>query len=100
MPTNIRQAFVSGVGRPVDTVTSVTLADTRIRGVYSTGIGQFLIKGTDTDENNNVRGNIIKYVQTTAIDANYLTFDEIGIRMVGKVCVSVPAGGTAAIFYG
>ena len=78
----------------------VTLADTRIRGVYSTGIGQFLIKGTDTDENNNVRGNIIKYVQTTAIDTNYLTFDEIGIRMVGKVCVSVPAGGTTSIFYG
>ena len=52
------------------------------------------------DENNNVKGNIIKYVQTTAIDANYLTFDEIGIRMVGKVSVSVPAGGTAAIFYG
>ena len=90
MPTNIRQAFVSGVGRPVDTVSSVTLADTRIRGIFSTGIGQFLIKGTETDENNNVKGNIIKYVQTTAI----------GIRMVGKVSVSVPAGGTAAIFYG
>tara|TARA_R110000782_G_C14517768_1_gene380732 strand:- start:50 stop:352 length:303 start_codon:yes stop_codon:yes gene_type:complete len=100
MPTNIRQAFVSGTGTPVDTVTSVALADTRIRGVYSTGIGQFIINGTETDENNNVKGNIIKYVQTTAIDANYLTFDEIGIRVVGIVSVICPAGGTAAIFYG
>jgi hypothetical protein len=100
MPTNIRQAFVSGTGQPVDTVTSVTLADTRIRGVYSTGIGQFIIEGTSTDAQNNVKGNILRFVQTTAIDANYLTFDEIGIRMVGKVSVSCPAGGTMAIFYG
>ena len=49
MATTLRQGFVTGSGAVLDTVTSVSLADTRIRSVFATGIGQFLITGTSTD---------------------------------------------------
>ena len=66
MATTLRQGFVTGSGAVLDTVTSVSLADTRIRSVFATGIGQFLITGTSTDAQGTVKGNNIRFVNTTA----------------------------------
>ena len=49
MASNIRVGFVTGSGAVLDTVTSVTVTDTRLHAVQSSGVGTFLITGTETD---------------------------------------------------
>jgi hypothetical protein len=101
MATNIRQGFVTGSGAVLDTVSSVTLADTRIRSLFATGVGTFLITGTSTDAYGTVKGNNIKFVNTTASDANEIFFNDLGIQMAGPVKVSAPtSAATVAVFYG
>ena len=101
MATTLRQGFVTGSGAVLDTVTSVSLADTRIRSVFATGIGQFLITGTSTDARGTVKGNNIRFVNTTASDANEVYFSDLGIAMKGTVVVSAPtSAATIAVFYG
>ena len=57
MSTNIRTGFVTGSGAVLDTLSSVTVADTRIRDIHYTGSGTFLIEGTEVDENGNTNSN-------------------------------------------
>ena len=49
MTTTLREGFIVGSGAVLDVTSSVTVADTRIRSVYATGVGTFLITGTSTD---------------------------------------------------
>ena len=42
MSTNVRVAYRVGSGPLVDSVSSVTLSGTRIRGINTSGIGTFL----------------------------------------------------------
>jgi hypothetical protein len=101
MATTIRQGFVTGSGAVLDTVTSVSLANTRIRSVFATGIGQFLLTGTSTDARGTVKGNNIRFVNTTASDANDIYFSDLGVAMNGVVRVSAPTStATIAVFYG
>ena len=46
MASNIRVGFVTGSGAVLDTVSSVTVTDTRLHAVQSSGVGTFLITGT------------------------------------------------------
>ena len=70
MPTNIRQGFVTGSGAVVDVASSVTVANTRVRSLNASGVGTFLITGTSTDEFGTIKGNNIKFVNTTNNDVN------------------------------
>ena len=65
MGTNIRTGAVTGSGAVLDTLSSVTVADTRIRSIYYSGVGTFLITGSQTDENGSTSGSNIKFVGTT-----------------------------------
>jgi hypothetical protein len=99
--SNLRQAFVTGSGAVLDTVTNVSISDTRIRALHASGVGTFLITGTSTDNRGNVTGTNIKFVLTTNSDAGDLIFPENGLRMTGTVKVSAPtSAATVAIFYG
>jgi hypothetical protein len=101
MSTTIRQGFVTGSGAVLDTVASVTVADTRVRGLHATGTGTFLITGTQTDPYGNISGTNIKFVLTTAVDAQDIILPEGGIVMRGPVLVSAPTStATVAVFYG
>ena len=51
MTTNIRTGMVTGSGAVLDTLSSVTVADTRVRTICYSGVGTFLITGSQTDEN-------------------------------------------------
>ena len=101
MASNIRVAFVTGSGALLDTVTSVTITATRVHMIQSSGVGTFAITGVQTDANGNVNGNIIKYVNTTAVDVNDVYLNELGVRMYGPVKVSAPtSAATTTVFYG
>jgi hypothetical protein len=101
MSTTLRQGHVVGSGAVLDVTASVTLADTRIRGIFANGIGSFLITGTSTDPYGNILGNNIKFALTTAVDASDIILPEGGIKVNGVVKVSAPtSAATVAIFYG
>lgn len=101
MPTNLREAFVTGSGAVLDTATSVSISDTRIRAIQASGIGTFLITGTSTDPYGHVTGTNIKFVLTTASDVDNIILPDAGIRMTGTVKVSAPtSASTVAVFYG
>ena len=101
MATNIRQGFVTGSGAVLDVSTSVTVANTRIKGILYSGIGTFLVEGQDTDALGNVNGNQIKFVGTTAVDAGDIYIPDFGVKVVGPVKVSAPSSAaTVAIYYG
>ena len=101
MTTTLREGYIIGSGAVLDVTTSVTVADTRVRSVYATGIGTFLITGTSTDAYGTIKGNNIKFAMTTASDASEIFFTDLGIKMNGTVKVSAPTvGSTVAIFYG
>ena len=101
MTTTLRERYIIGSGAVLDVTTSVTVTDTRIRSVYATGIGTFLITGTSTDAYGTIKGNNIKFAMTTASDASEIFFTDLGIKMNGTVKVSAPTvGSTVAIFYG
>jgi len=101
MSTTLRQGFATGSDVVLDTATSVTVADTRIRGLYATGVGTFLITGTSTDPYGSIKGNNIKFVLTTACDASDIILPEGGLVMQGVVRVSAPtSASTVAVFYG
>lgn len=101
MSTTLREGFVTGSGVILDTATSVSVQDTRIRGLFATGIGTFLITGTSTDPYGNIKGNNIKFVLTTACDASDIMLPEGGLVMQGAVKVSAPtSAATVAVFYG
>jgi len=101
MATNIRQGFVTGSGAVLDTTTNTTVSDTRIKGITYSGIGTFLITGSQTDEYNNTNGNNIKFVATTVVDAGDIMVPDYGIKVYGPVKVSAPAStATVAIYYG
>ena len=101
MTTTLKQGFVTGSGAVLDTLSSVTVADTRVRTICYSGVGTFLITGTSTDDYGNVQGSNIKFVQTTNSDANEIFFTDLGIRMNGVVKVSAPTStATVALFYG
>lgn len=101
MATNIKQGFVTGSGAVLDTTTSTTVADTRIKGITYSGIGTFLITGSETDAYGNTNGNNIKFVATTVVDAGDIMIPDFGVKVVGPVKVSAPtSAATVAIYYG
>jgi hypothetical protein len=101
MTTTLREGYIIGSGAVLDVTTSVTVSDTRIRSVYATGVGTFLITGTSTNPYGTIQGNNIKFAMTTASDASEIFFTDLGIKMNGTVKVSAPTvGSTVAIFYG
>jgi len=101
MASNIRQGFVTGSGAVLDVTTSVTVANTRIKGITFSGVGTFLVEGKDTDAYGNVNGNQIKFVGTTATDAGDIMIPDYGVKVVGPVKVSAPtSAATVAIYYG
>ena len=101
MPTNIRQGFVTGSGAVVDVASSVTVANTRVRSLNASVVGTFLITGTSTDEFGTIKGNNIKFVNTTNNDVNDVYIPEFGIRVNGPVKVSAPtSASTVTLFYG
>jgi len=101
MASNIRNAFVTGSGTLVDSLTSTTVADTRIKGITYSGIGTFLITGSETDEYSNVKGGNIKFVGTSVVDAGNIHIPDYGVKMYGVVKVSAPTStATVAVYYG
>lgn len=101
MASNIRTGFVTGSGAVLDVTTSVTLSNTRIKGIFYSGVGTFLITGSQTDEYSNTNGSNIKFVGTTNNDAGDIILPDYGVKVVGPVKVSAPtSSATVAIFYG
>lgn len=101
MASNIRHAFVTGSGALLDTLTSVTVANTRIKSVTYSGVGTFTITGSETDANGNLNGNNIKFVGTSVVDAGDIHIPDYGVRMYGPVKVSAPtSAATVAVYYG
>jgi hypothetical protein len=101
MSTNIRTGSVIGSGVVLDTLSSVTVADTRIKSIYYSGVGTFLITGSQTDENGSTSGSNIKFVGTTNVDAGDIYVPDNGVRMIGPVKVSAPtSASTVTVFYG
>ena len=97
MTTNIRSAFVSGTGTFVDSLTSVTVADTRVRGVNCVGTGIVVITGTSTDPFGNTIGGRIKFQVN---GSNYQELTDNGVRMAGNVIVSAASTISTTIYYG
>ena len=95
--TNIRSAFVSGTGTFVDSLTSVTVTDTRVRGVQCVGTGIVVITGTSVDQFGNTNGGRIKFQIN---GSNYQDFADNGVRMAGKVIVSAVNTISTTIYYG
>lgn len=95
--TNIRSAFVSGTGTFVDSLTSVTVTDTRVRGVQCVGTGVVVITGTSVDPFGNTNGGRIKFQIN---GSNYQDFADNGVRMAGKVIVSAANTISTTIYYG
>ena len=101
MASNIRNAFVTGSGALLDSLTSTTVADTRIKGVTFSGIGTFVITGSQTDEYGNLKGNNIKFLGTSVVDASDIMIPDFGVKMYGPVKVSAPtSAATVAVYYG
>jgi hypothetical protein len=67
MTTTLRQGFVTGSGAVLDVTSNVTVSDTRVRSIFATGVGTFLITGTSTDDYGNVQGSNIKFVLDNSI---------------------------------
>jgi len=95
--SNIRSAFVSGTGTFVDSLTSVTVADTRVRGVNCVGTGIVVITGTSTDPFGNTIGGRIKFQVN---GSNYQELTDNGVRMAGNVIVSAASTISTTIYYG
>ena len=101
MSTNIRTGAVTGSGVVLDTLSSVTVADTRIRSIYYSGVGTFLITGSQTGGNGSTSGSNIKFVGTTNVDAGDIYVPDNGVWMIGPVKVSAPtSASTVTVFYG
>jgi len=101
MATDLRVGFITGSGAILDTVSSVTVANTRIRDIHYTGSGTFVIEGVDVDNEGNTKGSNIKFVGTTNKDAGNLDLSDNGVRMYGPVKVSAPtSSATITVFYG
>jgi hypothetical protein len=101
MSTTLREGYIVGSGAVLDVTSSVTVSDTRIRSLFATGVGTFLITGTSTDVYGNIKGNNIKFALTTANDASEIYLTDLGMDMNGTVKVSAPtSGATVAVFYG
>lgn len=99
--TNLRVAYVSSSGPAVDVVTGTTLTDTRIRGIHAAGVGTFTVVGTSVDPFGSTVGSIIKFDLTTANDVTSQEFTDAGIRMAGKVSVTLPVSAASmTIYYG
>lgn len=99
--TNLRVAYVSSSGPAVDVVTGTTLTDTRIRSVHAAGIGTFTITGTSVDPFGATVGSIIKFDLTSVNDVASQSFTDAGIRMAGKVSVTLPvSAASVTIYYG
>ena len=77
MTTNIRVGAVTGSGAVLDTLSSVTVADTRVRSVYYSGVGTFLLTGSQTDENEEGKTVTTRWLQTR-IGQNYIAKDRSG----------------------
>jgi len=99
--TPLRTGYVDGSGAVLDATTSVTVANTRIHGILSTGVGSFLITGTSTSPYGAIRGNNIRFKLTTNSDAMYIVLPDLGVLMEGNVKVSAPTSASSTtIFYG
>lgn len=99
--TNLRTAFVSGTGTFLDSITSVTVTDTRVRAVkcvVNGGAGaNVIITGTSTDPFGNTNGGRIRF---QIHQDSYQEFPDNGIRMAGPVIVSAAASISTTIYYG
>lgn len=84
----------------LDSYTSVTVADTRIKVIHATGNGTFIIDGTSVDDRGTKKGNIIKFFVPAAASASDIVAPDPGIKMDGNVSITIPAGGTLTVFYG
>jgi hypothetical protein len=105
MSANLRVAYVTCnttlVNTAVDTVSGVTVTDTRIRGVHAQGVGEFIITGTSVDPFGNPNGGIIKFTNTTNSDVTEAYLTDSGVRMGGPVVVQCPTtASTVTIYYG
>ena len=81
--------------------TSLSAISSTVLVSNASGVGTFLITGTSTSPAGQIKGNNIKFVNTTANDVNEIYLADLGMRMDGPVKVSAPTGGsTVAIFYG
>ena len=101
MSTTLREGYIVGSGAVLDVTSSVTVSDTRIRSLFATGVGTFLITGTSTDAYGNIKGNNIKFTLTTATDASEIYLTDLGMDVNGTVKVSAPTSvATVAVFYG
>ena len=94
--TNIRSAFVSGTGTFVDSLTSVTVTDTRVRSVNCVGTGIVVITGTSADPFGNTNGGRIKFQVN---GNNYQDFADNGVHKNGKIIVSAEATIYNTIYY-
>ena len=101
MRTKISTGMVTGRGAVLDNLSSLTGADTRVRTICYSGVGTFLITGSQTDENGSTSGSNIKFVGTTNVDAGDIYIPDNGVRMIGPVKVSAPtSASTVTVFYG
>ena len=105
MSANLRVAYVTCnttlVNTAVDTVSGVTVTDTRIRGVHAQGVGEFIITGTSLDPFGNTTGGIIKFTNTSNSDMTEAYLADNGVRMAGPVVVQCPTtASTVTIYYG
>jgi hypothetical protein len=97
MATNIRTAFVSGTGTFVDSLTSVTVTDTRVRAINCVGTGIVIITGASTDPFGNTIGGRAKFQVNGSL---YNELPDNGIRMAGNVIVSAASTISTTIYYG
>lgn len=90
-----------GSGILVDVTTSVTVQDTRIRSIYATGVGEYVMDGTSTTPLGSTAGNIIKWAMSTVSDSVHIDWSDFGIRVDGVVSVTAPtSASTVTVFYG
>jgi|TARA_R110002124_G_scaffold144102_3_gene308957 hypothetical protein len=101
MSTNVRVAYRVGSGPLVDSISSVTISGTRIRGINTSGIGTFLFTGVATDVYGNTKGSNIKFTTLTGDTNADIGIPERGVYMASEVFLSAPTStATATIFYG
>jgi hypothetical protein len=98
MSTNLKSSYTVGSGAVLDVVTSVTVQDTRVRGMHIVGSGLFKIEAQTTDPFGTVK---ISRIAVQVSGSYTQELNMIGVRMNGPVFVSAPASATyTTLYYG
>ena len=94
MSINLKCSYTIGSGAVLDVVTSVTVQDTRLRGIHVVGSGLVIVEATDE----------LSQITRIAVQVSGTytqEFNAIGVRMSGPVFVSAPASATyTTLYYG